>query len=514
MNILNPYTTSPVNTKQGMNMSLKSTNSTTKTTIFYTNDIHGQVPKMERLVSAGLDAGINAEKNGADFLKLCSGDTFIGSDEKRNTVAAAFLDIAGFDAETLGNHEFDITANICGNLLKNSKTTILGMNSNFPDNNSELSRKVSRSKIVEGKNGDKYGLIGLQPSDLNQRIKKKENLSGITVDDIEQTKIELTEEIGKLEAQGVNKIVVLSHEGHAVEKEIAQSVSGIDVILGGHSHDLIKDVTPGKNLFYSPKGEPVVITQAGRDGNNFGVLNLEFNATGQITYIQNNVRETNEYKPNLVMSQTTDRILGKSPEIGTLKAVNNKPENIMSGENPWADFVADALKENLDSEIVLINSANFRGSVDTGTVTERDISSIFPFNNKLSKVKIYEPELVAAIKMGATSVATSNHKPGLLQVSGLRYSVSSQGELLDLKFVDKKGDEHLIDINNPDPNKSYVTVYDEFLKGGGDEMTMLKPKEGCIIEQYDFDKDKVTCDKIRTLNQPFEVNTDGRIQVY
>ena len=114
----------------------KVKNNKAKTSIFYINDIHGQVPKMQRLVSASHHAGLNASKNGADILKVCSGDTFIGSDEKRNLAAARFLDTAGIHAQTLGNHEFDITASICGNLLKNSKVKTLGMNLNFPNNSS------------------------------------------------------------------------------------------------------------------------------------------------------------------------------------------------------------------------------------------------------------------------------------------------------------------------------------------------------------------------------------------
>lgn len=498
---------------QGSTGQMSSPSSAVKTTIFYTNDVHGQIPKMERLVSASKDAGLGAAKSGADILRLCSGDTFIGKDEKRNEVGAEFLDIAEFDAETLGNHEFDLTASICGNLLKDRKTKILGMNTNFPDNNSVLAQKTLRSTVVDGKNGEKYGLIGLQPSDLESRIRNKELLEGITVDNTEETKKELQEEINNLQNQGINKIILLSHEGNKVEKELAQTVSGIDVILGGHSHDLIKDIKEGENLFYSPTGEPVVITQAGRDGNHYGLLNLEFDDQGKITYVQNNIRDTNEHSSNLIMAKITDGILGKSPETGELKEVKGQPENIMIAENPWADFVADAIKEKLDSEIVLINSANFRGSVDTGKVTERDISSIFPFNNKLAKISLSEKDLVDAIKKCAKSVSSNNHKPGILQVSGLKYTLDSQGELKELKYIDKTGNEKNIDINNPDPEKKYVTVYDEFLYNGGDDLDMLVPKEEDFIEKYDFDKDKVTSDYIRTLDQPFTVSTDGRIKV-
>lgn len=487
---------------------------TTKTSIFYSNDVHGQVPKMQRLVSAAAHTELEAKKAGSDILKLSSGDTFIGSDEKRNSVGATYLDIADFDATTLGNHEFDITASICGNLLKNLDTKILATNLNFPDNNSELSKKVLRSTIVKGDSGEQYGLIGAQPSDLESRIKRKEILEGITSADQEQTIIELQKEVDELKKQGVNKIILLSHEGYNFETEIAQKVSGIDVILGGHSHDLIEGVEHGKNLFYSPAGEPVVITQAGRDGNYYGVLNLEFDEQGRVSYVQNNIRDTNYFTPSLLMTNIVDKMLGKSPEIGTLASVDPIPKNVLIEENAWADFVADAIKTNLDADIVLVNSGNFRGSVDKGTVTERDISSIFPFNNKLYKVKISEKDIVDCIKTCAKKTMTSkNSKPGLMQVAGLDYTVTKAGDVTDLTYTDKQGNKRKIDLQNPAQDYFYTAVYDEFLIGGGDDLSMMKREDKDIVERYDFDKDKVTIDYIKTLQQPFEVHKDNRIRI-
>ncbi len=513
---LNNYYTGVSNKTQTVNSNVKelnNPNSTTKTSLFYINDLHGQVPKMQRLVSAAQDANVKAIQSGADFLKLSSGDTFIGSDDKRNTVAAHFLNTAGIHAQTLGNHEFDITASICGNLLKNSKTNILAMNLNFPDQSAPLAQKVLRSTVVEGESGEKYGLIGVQPSDLGQRIKNQGILEGITVDDKDQTIKELQEEVNLLKQQGLNKILLLSHEGNTVEKEIAQSVSGIDVILGGHSHDLIEGVKEGENLFYSPNGEPVVITQAGRDGTHFGILNLEFNDAGQITYVQNNVMDTNLYSSNLMMEKTADSVLGISPEIGTLGYVDPLPKNNLTEENPWADFVSDAIRKNLDTDIALINSGNFRGSVDVGTVTERDITSIFPFSNKLYKVQLNEKDLVDALNFCGKSLTAKNSKPGLMQVSGLTYTLDAQGELTELNFIDKNGQKQAIDVKNPNPNKIYTVAYDEFLVGGGDKLEMLKRSDDQIIERYEFDKDKPTIEYIKSLSQPFEVRKDNRITI-
>ncbi|MCD7878754.1 MAG: 5'-nucleotidase C-terminal domain-containing protein [Candidatus Gastranaerophilales bacterium] len=488
-------------------------NKTTKTSIFYINDVHGQIPKMQRLISASEHAGYIAKQNNSDILKLSSGDLFIGGDDKRDKVGVEFLNLAGIQAEALGNHEFDITASKCEELLKNSKTSILGMNLNFPDKNTPLANTVLRSTVINGQNGEKYGVIGVQPSDMSTRLKDKSVLEGITIDDKEQTIKELDEEVKKLQNQGLNKIILLSHEGNAIEKEIAQRVSGIDVILGGHSHELIEGIKEGENLLYSKTGEPIIITQAGRDGNHFGVLNLEFDDAGVIKYAQNNVMDTNIYSPNLMMTKTVDAVLGQSPQIGNLKHVDPIPKNALTEENPWADFVADALRNNLDADIVLVNSANFRGSVDYGPVTERDISSIFPFCNKLAKVKINEKDLVDALKLCGKSLSSKNYKPGILQVSGLSYTLDSQGNLTELIYTDKQNQQHAIDVNNPDSTKYYTAVYDEFLLKGGDNLEMLKREPDDVIENYDFDKDKVTIDYIKTLNQPFEVHKDNRIKI-
>ncbi len=519
MNILNSYLQSrpippPVyQTPTVSKPKFSNPNSSTKTTIFYQNDFHRQLPKMARAVTASEQVEVATNQNGSDLLRVCSGDLLLGSDEKTNAVASQYLNLAELDALALGNHEFDITASICGKLLKNSKTKVLGMNLNFPHDHSDLSKKVLRSTIVDGKNGDRYGLIGIQPPDMVSRIKKKEALDGITVDNEAQTILELQQEVDRLKQQGLNKIILLSHSGNTFEKEIAKKVTGIDVIIGGHSHHLIEGVKEGENLFYSQSGEPIVITQAGRDGNHLGFLNLEFNDKGQITYVQNNIVDTNSFAPNMLMTKTIDSALGVSPQIGNLRYVDPLPKNNNIEENPWADFVADAVKNQLEADVVLINSANFRGSVGLGKVTERDISSIFPFSNKLFKVKINEEDLVDAIKKCGKSLANKNTKPGIMQVAGLSYTLDSQGNLTEMYYHDKQGNKRFINVNDPDDDKYYTAVYDEFLINGGDDMDMLVRDDDEIIQRYDFDKDKVTIDYIKTLAQPFEVRKDGRITI-
>jgi 5'-nucleotidase len=86
------------------------------------------------------------------------------------------------------------------------------------------------------------------------------------VEEYEKTKEALQAEVKKLQDQNINKIIFLSHTGYANDRKFAKEVSGIDVIIGGHSHDLVLDAKAGKNVLKAPDGNPVVITQSCQNG--------------------------------------------------------------------------------------------------------------------------------------------------------------------------------------------------------------------------------------------------------
>ena len=485
-----------------------NTSNTVKADIFYVNDIHGQVPKMERLVTASQAFDQYVKNRGTDTFKVSAGDIMLGQHKPTNQSAINFLDTAGITLSTIGNHELDKGISPFKELIQKSKTQFLGTNMNFPKGDDDKIKPF----VIKEINGHKYGFLGIQPSSLTARIKDASYMEGITIDSPEQTIKELQEHIDNLKSQGIDKIILLSHAGIDYDKKIAKELDGLDIIIGGHSHDLIKDVKKEENLFYSKSGEPVIITQAGRDGNNFGVLSVEFDEKGVLKNIQNSVFDTLNYGKNLVMTTMTDILFGKPQVVGRVETAPPMPKSPLTEENPYADFLADAIRQEMDVDIAIINSANLRGSLNVGEVTDRDISSITPFRNRMVKTYLTEKELVEALKFGAKSVVSHDKKPGLLMGSGMRYTVSKQGELLSLNILDKQGNSTAIDINNPDPNKKYLCAYDDFLAKGGDRFSMLN-KMDSLVEYYDYDKDTVAVNYIKKLNKPISIATDGRVQV-
>lgn len=486
---------------------------TTKTSIFYVNDLHGQTMKMEKVynMSKAFDQFVPSEKT--TKLKLSSGDIMLGESSKPNVIASKFLEMIGVTATAVGNHECDGDSKQLYDLTKDKNYKMLGLNVKIDEKN-PLSKRIEKSYIQE-KDGERYGIIGLLPPDLFTRVAKPDNYKDFKVDDFDKTIKDVQEEVNKLQEQGVNKVIVISHAGNANEKRLAQETSGIDVILGGHSHELIKDVKEGENLFYGKDGNPVVITQAGKDADNIGVLNLEFDADGIITKVQNNVTPTKNFRRNLVMKFFSEKCLGKPEKVGTIKASCPEPENRIASENPHADFVADAMRDFTGADITLLGSANLRNTFEQGEITTREISSIVPFKNGMALIPLSEKTIVDALKFGAHSLVSPGTKPGILQVSGMNYEINKKGELLSAEIVGKDGNATKLDINNPSEDKTFKVAMDTYYANGRDGFTMLKSldKAEAVFEE---DKDYMVAEYIKKLQnegKDIEIKNQNRIKI-
>ncbi len=512
-----PDKTIPVYTKTNSEPKL------THTSWFYVNDVHGKMTNMERIYnmtkefdktnSSEVAPGFwsNTTGNISKF-KVSSGDIILGANYTHNQVADKFLNWSGFIASALGNHELDVVepGNLA-KLLSDAKYKMLAVNIEI-DKNSPLSGRIEKSTIVE-KDGEKYGLIGIAPPDMKERVKMNNTMKDIQVSDAETTRKLVQKEVDKLKEQGINKIVVLSHEGTKNDIKLAKETTGIDIIFAAHTHDLIEGIKEGKNLFYSKSGEPTIITQAGKDGETVGILNVDFDENGVIKKAQNNVIKTRAYNRPLFIKDSVENILGKPEVIGRVKAAVEPPVKRLIENNPHGNMIADAMRSELGTDIALLNAGNIRGSFSQGPIDTRLISDITPFEDHMMILGLTEKQIVDSIKVGCKSIPRSSNKPGILLVSGLKYKANKQGELLELEFIDKNNQVHKIDVNNPDPNKKYTVAADDFFATGGDGYLESNKHPEFVIQKFEMDKNKLACDYIKKLNQPVEIVDDKRVQI-
>ena len=512
----NPNSISQSNQTRGNFSPLEKSprNDSFEISIGYVNDTHGQTNNMMRILS-GIDGDII----------FSAGDNDIGDEKNKgiHKATAKFLNIANVQATAVGNHEMDTTQEDLIDSFKSYKADALAVNmkkDDIEEQDEDVVRNLGRaalekslkSSAIYEVNGEKIGVLGASPIDMFDRLTHPNYHTDCHIDELEDTIEDIQEEVDNLKSQGINKIVLLSHLGYKKDKLVAEETEGIDVIIGGHTHELLEGINEGENLLYSKNGEPVILTEAGRDGNYFGKLNLTFSNDGIITKAQNNLGETGMFHKNLVNQYIFNDVLGEPERIGFVQYAPPPPKSLTE-ENPHANFVCDVMRAESGADIALWHNCGVRNFFHEGEINSSDIKDISPFLDFVVVADVPEKTMVDLFKKAiADSYSVHSGKPGLIAVSGMEYTVNPQkGTLVDMKYIDKQGKEHIIDINNPSETKKYKIVTDEFLMSAGADYNILATEEN-YIKKYDYDKDVMVCDYIKRSNKPVVINQTGRIK--
>lgn len=533
----------------------------TKLSVFYVNDIHGNICCMNSLRKVSKKFEDSFEKDSDnDTLRLSAGDVNIGDKNNKNRLWKNFLNNhLKIKYSAIGNHEFDYKEfpklllnsstnngkiddkqesnslwkgflndikkySLIGNKkidLKKLPEFILKENLSLKylacnlitDKGSDIENCFKSNNIekshIETINGHKYGLIGVSPIDLEKVLNPKHRTPGIKAENFEKTLSSIKAEVEKLKKQKINKIILLSHLGYKLDQKVAQNISDIDIIIGGHSHDKINGITPGKNLQKSPTGEPVIITQAGKNGEFFGLLDVVFDKKGVIKSAFNSINHVDKWPKDNVVENIKDLFLGKATPIAKLSK-SCQPQNSFTNENPIANLVTDAIRIKSGAQIAITNSAKIRSDLNAGKITDRDIKEMLPFKENNYKVNLKETELVDAIQQGIKSLNTYPYRPGLLQVSGLKYKVGRDKKLKELNIENPDGSLTPINIKKPNPNKTYSTIYNEFLFRGQDGMESLRKEKDFV--SYEWSEADAVIEYLKKFNnKSIKITKKGRI---
>ncbi len=174
------------------------------------------------------------------------------------------MSVMGFDAMCLGNHEFDFGCDMLRTQLAAARFPILSANVLDRTTGTPLA-----APYIIARRGDyDIGIIGLTTETLGTED-NAELADQIAVHAAAPTAQALAEQ---LRSAGCAVVIVLSHLGFGQDLELASSVTGVDVIVGGHSHTFLEQPA----LVEAPDGHLVVVTQDGCYGEELGVLRLKF----------------------------------------------------------------------------------------------------------------------------------------------------------------------------------------------------------------------------------------------
>lgn len=200
--------------------------------LLHINDVHSHLDEMAKV--ATLVEEIRAQVPEALFLH--AGDQFLGTlyfTIHKGLADAEILNLLGISAMALGNHEFDEGPRGLAYFADVVEFPLLCANCNVSNEPLLVDHILPYTIFTVA--GEKVGVIGVSTPDTAWSSSPGPNVT--FTDPIEATRAA----VSQLSAQGVNVIIVLSHLGWDKDLVLAQSVTGIDVIVGGHSHTLPKD---------------------------------------------------------------------------------------------------------------------------------------------------------------------------------------------------------------------------------------------------------------------------------
>lgn len=256
-----------------------------KITIVHTNDQHSRIDPFPATYTKNPNQGgfarratlIDAiRKQESQVLLLDSGDVFQGTPYFNffgGELEFKLMSTMGYEASTMGNHEFDNGLEGFKKQLPHAKFDFLCSNYDF--SNTLLEGLTKDYKIIK-KGGIKIGLFGLGV-ELAGLVEKKNYLETKYLDPIEiaQDRARMLKKEKKC-----NLVICLSHIGYKYpnfpdkicDVKLCQQTSNIDLILGGHTHTFFKE--PEKYL--NKEGKVVLLNQVGWAGLLLGRIDFLF----------------------------------------------------------------------------------------------------------------------------------------------------------------------------------------------------------------------------------------------
>lgn len=482
--------------------SCKEKVNTNEIIIFYENDVHSQVDGYPKISALRNELALKENTK----VGIVSVGDFIQGDSlctiSKGEYIINIMNLVGYDAVALGNHEFDYKIPRLFELTKMMKTKPICANLKNVKNNKNL---FDSYKIVKYGN-KKIGYIGITtPSTLSKSSPKQfldENNNYIYSFSEEELFDAVQKNIDKVKRKGVDYVVILSHLGSefVLEKwsslELIKNTSGIDVVLDGHSHSVIEN-----EIVKDKDGNDVVLSSTGTKFENIGKLTLssdgkiktELIPTKDITLIDEKVFDyiSQIREENFILGEV---VIGTS-EVKLITHDENGKRLIRNTETNIGDFCADAFRLVTGSDIGVINGGGIRSGHPDGEITLNSLLSIFPFNNTVCAAEVSGQDILDFLELSIMSYP--NEQGSFYHVSGIRFtfdsSIPSPVKLDEHEnFVSVEGTRRVLDVEilnssgtyeKLNPEKIYTIASHNYLlldKGSG--ATMLNDKKIVLNE--------------------------------
>jgi 5'-nucleotidase/UDP-sugar diphosphatase len=392
-----------------------------KLRVLHTNDHHGHyLPDRDgqygmaarKTLIDKLRTEIVSDKKGAHLL-LSGGDINTGTmesdifDAEPDFLGMKFI---GYDAMAVGNHEFDNSYEV---ILKQKKWA------SFPFLSANIFWKKNKKRVfepaylVKNFHGVKVGIFGLTTVDTPFKASHDDAKKKFEFRSIIKSAKEIVGVLKKKEK--VDLIIAVTHVGHHGSAtsngdiDLAQKVDGIDVIVGGHSQEIIN----------AQEHNGTLIVQAEDWGKYVGVLDLYVNQSHQRVDFEYELKPVNLKKKTPKGKVYVDR---KILEDATLKSffstyafkaekigqkvvgeithtLDGSRSKVRSQQMAIGQFMGESLRHQVSGvDGVVLNGGSMRASLNAGKVSRKDLHNVHPYGNTIAVVKLSSEEFFKYLK--------------------------------------------------------------------------------------------------------------------
>lgn len=441
-----------------------------------------------------------------NLLIFSGGDTInlnnpIWSDAYNCTEWSWFNNI--LDGMALGNHEFDYGAN------------------SFNECAQRITYPIISSGLVKDEDGQPYlpeyaiyqraglkiGVIAVAGDDF-PNIVKTQTLPAHTHWRTGSEKLKrVAQLVEKLRKQDqVDIVISIGHQYLAEDYQMAQTIPGIDLILGTHGH-LKAPLTkiPQTNTYFISPYQYLDylshVTLAVKEGQ-------LVTATGELIPINKDVPED-----SLLAAKVATMYAGlksKYPErfeiIGEAATLIDN-EGLFTGESMIGDFAADIARQAVQAHAFFNTSSSFRAAIPPGPISRETYLTALPYNNQIVTVQMTGKQLLEVLTLSARNLGSDSFS----QISGIRYELDSRTKTVAKVQI----------LRNPlQPEAGYqpLDLQAIYLVAGSSYLALVAGgykdifAAGQALTKTDYEINKLVTDYIHS-HSPVSIKLDGRVKI-
>lgn len=373
----------------------------------------GAIGGMARLSTAIAD--VRRARGENNVLLVDAGDAFgdgLLANITRGEATMRVMDALGYTFMALGNHDYEYTSENTARLQSLVHFPMRGANAIVRATGQPF---LGDPTLVVTKGGVRVGLLALTYHNTDQ-TGNKDNTKDLEF----RSGIEAAKQYVPALRRRADVVVVVSHQGTVVDSLLAERVPGVDVIVGGHSHDRTQPPRHVRNTW---------MVQALSDASALGELRVTV-AGGKVTQVQGTVHElyADRYKPDARIAKMVDSI--RAPYRDTLEAVivtaQTRIGRQYKSESPIDVIAAEVLSAWGQSDAGIFPGLGFGVTIQPGPVTREMLFNLFPHPTSVIHMRLTGAQIVAILEQSAANLHPADDMDrvgGLVQTSGMRWTV-------------------------------------------------------------------------------------------